>query len=173
MKLLYNWVLPVLLLLLIPVGNTLSFGDEVSELVKKGDEYYSKFDNLDALAEYEQAYEKRPDDFEILSRLTRTYNDVGEDYKDKKLEDAEIYFEKGFELAELMRDKYPQRPETFFYLAATRGNLALFRGGKEKVKLGRDVEEYAKKAVELNPYYGPAYVALGVYYREVANRNGC
>lgn len=171
MKLSNYWVITILLILFMTAGSTDVPGDEVADLVKKGDGYYSKFDNLDALGEYERAYEQRPDDFEILNRLTRTYNDVGEDYKDKKSEKAVEYLEKGFKLAELMKEKYPQRPETYFYLAATRGNLALFRGGKEKVKLGRDVEGYARKAVEIDPYCGPAYVALGVYYREVANLN--
>lgn len=159
------------LVLIIFYANTHVHGDGVAELIKKGDEYYSEFANLSALAEYEKAFEQKPDDFEIITKLTRSYNDVGEDYKEEESAEAEEYFEKGYRLAELMKEKYPQRSETYFYLAATRGNLALFRGGKDKVRLGRDVEQYAKKALELDPYYGPAYVALGVYYREVANLN--
>lgn len=147
------------------------YGEDFTQLVRKGDEYYSKFDNTDALKEYEKAYEQRPDSEQALMKLTRAYNDIGEEYKDQKSPEAVDYFQKGIELAEKMKDKYPQDPETYFYLAITRGNLAMFKGGKDKVKLGRDVESYAKKAIELDPNFGPAYVALGVYYREVANLN--
>lgn len=161
----------VLLIFIVNAGNISASEDEVAELVQKGDKYYAKFDNTDALTEYKQAYDQEPDDWEALMKLTRAYNDIGEEYKDKSSQKAVDYFEKGFELAELMKEKYPQSPESYFYMAVTRGNLAMFKGGKDKVKLGRDVEQYAKKAIELDPNYGPAYIALGVYYREVANLN--
>ena len=70
-----------------------------------------------------------------------------------------------------MREKFPDRPETYFHLSAAYGNLALFKGGKSKVKIGRDVEQYAKKAIELDSTYAPAYVALGLFYREVSDLN--
>ena len=147
------------------------FSSELDSLIEKGDKYYYDFSNLSALKEYTKAYGLDPENFEVLMKITRAYNDVGEDYKEQGSAGAEGYFIKAFEYSEIMKEMFPEKAESYFYLAATRGNLALFKGGKEKVKLGRDVEKYARKAIELKPDYGEPHVALGVYYREVANLN--
>jgi len=145
--------------------------EQILNYINTGDEYYSKFDNINALNNYKEAYNLDPNSFEILMKLTRAYNDVGEDYKEQGSAEAEGYFIKAFEHSEIMKELFPERGETYFFMAATRGNLALFKGGRDKVKLGRDVEKYARKAIELKPDYGEPHVALGVYYREVANLN--
>ena len=145
--------------------------EQVLNYINTGDEYYSKFDNINALNNYKEAYNLDPNSFEILMKLTRAYNDVGEDFKEQGSRETESYFIKAVVHSEIMKELFPEEEGTYFYLAATRGNLALFKGGKDKVKLGRDVEKYAKKAIELKPDYGEPHVALGVYYREVANLN--
>jgi len=164
------------LILLIPfitcvLGSRVLGAEQVLNYINTGDEYYSKFDNIKALNNYKGAYSLDPNSFEILMKLTRAYNDVGEDFKEQGSREAESYFIKAFEHSEIMKELFPEKGETYFFMAATRGNLALFKGGKEKVKLGRDVERYARKAIELKPDYGEPHVALGVYYREVANLN--
>jgi len=164
------------LILLIPfiscvLGSRVLGAEQILSHINTGDEYYSKFDNINALTNYKEAYSLDPNSFEILMKLTRAYNDVGEDFKEQGSREAESYFIKALEHSEIMSEMFPDRAETYFYLAATRGNLALFKGGKDKLKLARDVEKYAKKAIELKPDYGEPHVALGVYYREVANLN--
>ena len=149
----------------------IAYSSELDSIIEKGDKYYNDFSNLGALKEYTKAYGLDPENFEVLMKITRAYNDVGEDYKEQGSVEAEGYFIKAFEHSEIMKELFPQRGETYFFMAATRGNLALFKGGKEKVKLGRDVEKHARKAIELKPDYGEPHVALGVYYREVANLN--
>jgi len=147
------------------------FSSELDSIIETGDKYYNDFSNLEALEEYTKAYVLDPKNFEVLMKITRAYNDVGEDLKEQGSAEAEGYFIKAFEHSEIMKELFPESGETYFYLAATRGNMALFKGGREKVKLGRDVEKYARKAIELKPDYGEPHVALGVYYREVANLN--
>jgi len=149
----------------------IAYSSELDSIIEKGDKYYNSFSNLEALEEYTKAYGLNPKNFEVLMKITRAYNDVGEDYKEQGSAGTEGYFIKAFEYSEIMKELFPEKGETFFFMAATRGNLALFKGGKEKVKLGRDVEKYARKAIELKPDYGEPHVALGVYYREVANLN--
>jgi tetratricopeptide (TPR) repeat protein len=136
--------------------------------VKKGDEYYEQFRNQEALAEYQKAYEIAPDEYAVLMKLTRAYNDVGEDLNS---DEAEIHFKKAISHAKLLQEKFPDRAEAYFYLAATSGNLALSKSGKEKVRLSRDIEKYAKKSITLDPEFASGYIALGIYYREVANLN--
>ncbi len=167
----HTYLLIKIALALVFLGSLVVRGEEVGHFVVQGDKYYNGFNNLEALAEYKKAYNIDSESFEILMKLTRAYNDVGEDLKEEGSKAAERYFKDAFRFSEKMRELFPEKAETYFFLAASRGNLALFKGGKDKVKLGRDVESYAKKAIEINPDYAPAYVALGVFYREVANLN--
>lgn len=136
--------------------------------IVKGDEYYQRFDNLKSLAEYQKAYNIIGENYEVLIKLTRAYNDIGEDLNSKE---SEAYFKKAAEYAEILAKKFPNKAETYFYLSATYGNLALFKSGKEKVSFARDVEKNAKKAIELDPKFAKPYVVLGVYYRGVADLN--
>lgn len=136
--------------------------------VRKGDEYYGQFRNQEALSEYQKAYEIAPDEYEVLMKLTRAYNDVGEDLNS---DEAEAHFRKAISYAKLLQEKFPDKAEAYFYLAVTSGNLALSKSGKEKVRLSRDIEKYAKKSISLDPKFAPGYIALGIYYREVANLN--
>ncbi|MCD4779047.1 MAG: tetratricopeptide repeat protein [Candidatus Omnitrophica bacterium] len=136
--------------------------------LQKGDQYYVKHDNRKALESYMQAYAINPTQYEALMKLTRAYNDIGEDLNNNQ---SKEYYEKAVRYAELLQRQFPKKAEPYYLLSASYGNLALFRGGKEKVKLSRKVENNAKKAIELDPDYGLAYMVLGVYYREVANLN--
>lgn len=144
------------------------FAQDVQTFLKQGDEYYEQLDNAKALAEYEKAYELAPDDFDVLMRLTRSCNNVGEDIDS---DDSEPYFERAVEYAEKMLDLYPEKAETHYFLSVSYGNLAMFSGGKTKVKLSRNVKEHAEKAIELDPDHPESYVVLGIYYREIANLN--
>jgi tetratricopeptide (TPR) repeat protein len=139
--------------------------------IEQGDKYYSKFNNLDAIREYEKAYRLSPNGFDVLSKLANAYNDYGEDLKDSNSDGAETYFEDAIKYAEILKSKYPTRAESYFLVASAYGNLALYKGGKDKVRLARNLEKYAKKAIELDPNFAPAYVVLGIYYRETATLN--
>lgn len=167
----YRYFIFALFVNLIFFADLSAMSTKLNTILLKGDKYYNNFNNLRALKEYTKAYGIDPKNFEVLMKITRAYNDVGEDYKEQGSTEAEGYFIKAFEHSEIMKELFPQRGETYFFMAATRGNLALFKGGRDKVKLGRDVEKYARKAIELKPDYGEPHVALGVYYREVANLN--
>ncbi len=144
------------------------FAEDYRTFLEKGDEYYRDFDNSKALEEYEKAYELAPEEFEMLMRMTRTCNNVGEDLDSKE---SKPYFEKAVEYAELLLEKFPEKVDTYYYLSVSYGNLALFKGGETKVKLSRKVKQNAEKAVELDPQRPEPYVVLGIYYREIANLN--
>ncbi len=139
-------------------------------LLAPGDSLRQVFDNAGALAEYSRLAATHPDAFEVLIRLTQAHNDYAQDLlADGRKKEAEAHFEDAVAMAERMRDLYPERPEPYFFLAATSGNLALFKGGKQKVRIGRAVEAYARMAIELDSTYALPYLALGIFYREVAS----
>ena len=144
-------------------------GDNVKEFMDKGDKAYAEFKNFSALLYYRKAYELAPDRYDVLAKLTASCNNAGEDSPDKN--DAKRYFKEAIEYARTLVKKHPDKAEAYFYLAITNGNLSLFRSGRGKAEAGRNIEKYAKKAIVIDPDFSPAYVTLGIYYREVAQMN--
>jgi tetratricopeptide (TPR) repeat protein len=157
----------IVFLLMISVSFAYSAGED---LIAEGDNLYDKFDNLNALEKYEEAYKLDPNNYDVLLRLARTYNDAGEEfYELKKMEEAEAYINKGVKFAELFKNKFPDSAAAFTYMAMAYGNLALFKGGNEKVKLAKKIEENAKKALTMDPDNYINYIILGIYNRELAS----
>ncbi|MCW5204176.1 hypothetical protein VU12_14710 [Desulfobulbus sp. US4] len=138
------------------------------ELIKQGDIFYHQFENLEALTSYKKALEITPGNFECQTKVIRAYNDVGEDLSSEK---SEPYYEHAVRQAEELQVKFPEKAESYYWLAVSCGNLALLRGSKEKVKLSSFVEKNIQKAIRMNPDYADAYVVLGIYYKEVAGLN--
>jgi len=139
-----------------------------SPILSAGDEYHEKFKNAEALKLYKQAYDADPDNFEACFKMVRAYIDTGEDTDS---EESEKYYVKAVESAREMVKKYPDKADSHYMLALAIGKLALFKGGKEKVKMSRAIERSAKKALEIDPGAFRPYLLLGVYYREIANLN--
>jgi len=141
----------------------------VSDFLALGDARYADFDNPGAMALYQRAAKRVPHNFDVLMRLARTMNDTAKDLlaaHNKKA--AERVMDRAVAVVDTMQARFPDRAQTYFYLAATYGNLALFKGGKSKVRIGRAVEQFARRAIALDSTYALPYIALGIFYREVA-----
>jgi tetratricopeptide (TPR) repeat protein len=138
--------------------------DTIAAHLERGDALYRQFDNRGALREYESAYQASPNDFVVLSRMIRIYNDLGRLEMDRNGGGKEENF-KAVEYAEQLQNLYPDRAETYFWLALAKGSTARFLGMSDKAKIGKSVEEYARKAIELDPRYSHAYMILGIFYR--------
>jgi len=155
------FALATLLVGMLPV---LLLADTIAAHLERGDALYRQFDNRGALREYESAYRAFPNDFVVLARMIRIYNDLGRLEMDGN-EGGKAENFKAVEYAEQMRKLYPDRAETYFWLALARGSTARFLGISDKAKIGKSVEEYARKAIELDPQYSHAYMILGIFYR--------
>ena len=150
---------------------TFILANEYCTLLEKGDALYRQFDNAAALEFYRQACQAAENNYEALLKTTRAYNDLGEDCWETDKTQAEENFRLAVEHAEQLQQQFPDSAKSYVYLATTYGNLALFKGGKDKVKLARNLETNCQKAIALNPARGMPYLILGIYYREVANLN--
>jgi tetratricopeptide (TPR) repeat protein len=149
---------------------TLSFPNDFETFLTKGDEFHKNFDNVNAVINYEKAYNLAPDNYEILLKLTVTYNDAGEEYVQLRKRDlAEKYINKAVEYAEIFHKKFSDSADVYCYLALSYGNVAMFRGSKEKIKLANVVKENATKSLQMDPDQFVPYVVLGIYHREIAN----
>lgn len=145
-----------------------SLGKRCDSLIDLGDQHYDAFRNKEALEYYKQAYASCSGQYEPLMKMVRGYIDAGEDDGKEFAEDA---FVTALRYADTLQRSYPDSVESYFLKAVAAGNLALFRGGTEKVKLVRIIESNLKKAIARDSLYDPAYVVLGAYYREVATAN--
>jgi tetratricopeptide (TPR) repeat protein len=142
------------------------------DYLHEGDYYHEKYDNVNAVKSYEKALKISPDDYWVLSKLTLAYNDAGEEkFGFKKLDEAETYITKGVSTAELLQSKYPDSSLSYTYLALSYGNIAMFKGGKGKIKYAFKVKLNAEKAMKMNPEDVYPYIILGIYYREAAGLN--
>ncbi len=142
--------------------------DRFETHLTKGDVYYRACDNARALLEYRRAYVLAPDSLSTLLRLVRTYNDMGRLKLDVD-SSAQTYYQKAVEYAEIMTRLYPNRPESHFWLALGRGSLIPFLGVGDKIRIGKEVQEEARKALELDSTFSHAYVILAIFERQGAN----
>ncbi|HLE56085.1 MAG TPA: tetratricopeptide repeat protein [Rhodothermia bacterium] len=133
----------------------------------RADSLAGKFEYAKAIGAYRSAGSEK--EFRTLSGLSHAENMLGMDLLAMRDRDgAEAHFQRAIDAAERMGELYPDSASTHFNLAGAYGNLALVKGAKAKVRLGRDVERYAQRALEIDSTHSDALTVLGVFYREVA-----
>ncbi len=143
---------------------------EVNALLAEGDVFYRRLDNQLAITTYRKALTIDSTSFNALSRLTRTATDLGKDFQaENQKDEAEEAFLEAVKYAQVMERNYVDSSRTHFYLALSKGNLALFKGGREKVVIGREVEKHCKRGIVLDSMDAEILVAYGVFNREVTN----
>ena len=136
----------------------------------KGDDYYKKFDLINAAKNYDSAYKQNPYNYFVLERVTKVFNDLGEDYYEiNDKEHAEQSFNKAVKYAEIFYSKFPDSAKVYTLIGMSYGNLALYKGGNEKIKLANKIRENAEKSIKLNPNDYLPYIVLGIYNREIAS----
>jgi len=142
------------------------------DYIHEGDLYHEKYDNVNAVKSYEKAFQNSPNNYWVLSKLTLAYDDAGEEMLElKKRDESEVYVDKAVTTAELLQSKFPNSSLSYTYLALSYGNIAMFKGGKEKIKYAFKVKINAEKAMKMNPDDVYPYIILGIYYREAAGLN--
>jgi tetratricopeptide (TPR) repeat protein len=133
------------------------------------DRYFDAFDYDKAIEVYRNLLPSDTTDYRTLTRLTESWNLRGLDLQAAGEKDAaELAFEHAVLFAEQTGRHHPDSARTYVNLAAAYGNLALFRGGKTKVHIGRQVEEYTEKALEIDSTDVIALSIMGVFHREVS-----
>lgn len=159
-----------LFLILLFLAAAQFYPNTYSDFLIQGDRYYSEFDNKSALEDYLQAYNLSPGSYDVLFRLARTYNDLGEEYYEYRDSDnSEKMINEALKFSEMLTKNYPDSAASYAYLAMSFGNMALYKGGKEKVRLAHKIEDNAKKSLQMNPNQYLSYVILGIYYRQIAD----
>ena len=137
------------ILIILTACSSLSRADGYKDYISKGDSLYNQFYFEDAITQYEKAYKLTPDDYYIILRLTRTYNDLGEEYyeqRNKKKAETAVY--KALQFAQEFKRIFPDSARVYSYLAWSYGNVALYKGGNEKVKLAYEIKNNAEESID-------------------------
>ncbi|MEM8486917.1 MAG: hypothetical protein AAF564_15295 [Bacteroidota bacterium] len=143
---------------------------KVNALLAEGDVFYRRLDNKLAIASYRQAFAIDSTSFDVLSRLARTATDLGRDlHAEQQNGDAERLFIEAVQYADLLLIDNGQQVRTHFYLALTKGNLALFQGGRKKIAFAREIEQHCLDGLRIDSTHAELLVAYGVFKREVAS----
>ena len=141
--------------------STFALGQNLAE----GDKLYKEGKFFESVAVYEKVLEKNPGDYEVLWRLSRSYdmqanNETKKSSKKKVLEKAVDYAERAIAANE---DGF----EGHVYLAQSLGKSASVVSSEEKVKNTYRIRNSAQKAIELNPSHYKPYMLLGMWHRKV------
>ena len=142
---------------------------DVAEKVATGDAALAKFDLDGAIAAYREARQVAPADYESAWKLARALVDKGTLTKERSGQ-KDFYMEAERLAREAVRLD-PKHSKGHTHLAIAVGKLALFEGGKRKVKLSDEVKAEVQKAIDLDPQDDLAYHVLGIWNREVAELN--
>lgn len=161
MKLLY---LLSIFFLNAPFINSANFDDDII----KGDSCYSKFDLQNAYTFYKKAYNIQPKNYLAIMKLTRVSNDLCEYYyelRDKDSSEKEVNL--AVSTAETFHSLFPDSAKVYTFLAWSYGNLALFKGGKDKIKLAHKIKDNAEKAIKMDSTDYLPYIILSIYNRQI------
>ncbi len=146
--------------------------EEVARLMAKADSLASIWDHSGAVEVYLEILKIDPNNYRACWKAGDEYTEVADRLPDKEKEKKELYFDKARKLCERAIEINPDGWEGHFRLAVALGRLALFRGGKEKIKLSKMIKAEADTALILNPNADLVYHVLGRWHQNLANLSG-
>jgi tetratricopeptide (TPR) repeat protein len=139
-----------------------AFANEII-YIQTGDEYFNNQKYLDAIKEYKKVLDINPNNDEVLWRIGRAYNEIGEDAsKEERL----AYHEKAVKYCQRAIVLNPQSIEGHFELSRSLGQLALFKGPLKSLYLGSKIKKEAEIVLKLDYTHDGAHHILGIWYRE-------
>ena len=113
-----------------------------------------------------------PDNYQLLcsisDNVTGRARHMPEDSRADKAAKEAVY-EEALTFARHAVEVNEGHGEGWFQVGQALGRLALFRGGKTKVEMSKEVKQVFEKALELDPRHAGALHGLARWHREVAN----
>lgn len=146
--------------------------DSAQIYLTKADEYAEAWEHELAIKNYQKVLEFDSTNYRAHWKLGDEYCELANNLPDDQEAQKEELFEKARLNSEKAIEINPDGFEGHLKLSTALGRLALFRGGKEKIKLSKLVKTEAEKALELNPESNIANHILGVWQQNVANLSG-
>ena len=141
--------------------------------IAKGDKQYDvDKDFVGALASWRAALDADSSSAGLCWRIAKATRDVGARAElDGDKEKAEASFRQAVAAARRAVKLAPDRAEGHLELGIALGRLALFEGGKQKVRLSKEVKAEGDRALAIDPNLDRAHHLLGRWNRSIATLN--
>lgn len=140
-----------------------------SEWEKKGDSHEAAGKPREALAAYQQAEKKSPDDAGLLVKIAKQYGDLmpslGKAAAKDAAESSLAYSRRAVKAA-------PKSSDPHLAVALSLGKLTPYLGSREKIEASREIKSEADIALKLNPRSDYAHHMLGRWHQEMAGIGG-
>jgi len=145
----------------------------IAEHIAAGDSLYDALQPDAAAEQYRAAVFMNAGNYEALWKLARAQMDVAkqllgdenEKERDRLYNDAWIYAAEAIRVDSL-------DAEGHFMLASIMGRLSRTKGGKERVRFGKEIYNGAATALELDPQHDGAHHVIGAWHAEVKRLSG-
>lgn len=135
-----------------------------------GDSALVRLDLATASAAYTRAHQAAPQNYEAAWKLARALADQAT--LSTKRDEQERLCQEAALVARAAITIEPRGAKGHAFLAVALGKLALFTGGKRKVRLSHEVKAEADSALALDPDEDLAHHVLGVWNREIVELPG-
>jgi tetratricopeptide (TPR) repeat protein len=161
-------------LVLLTLSLNLPAATPASDL-RAGDGYFAKFDDVDALAEYERAAQLDPKNFEALWKAAMTCINVGDRVgRDAKGDETTKlrYFKRAEDYALSALEMKPDDSRAHFLYAAALARRVSSFGRKEQIAAAYKIKDEIDRAIALDPGNDLAWHALAFWHRTLAEISG-
>lgn len=142
--------------------------DSIDALLQKGDELHNKWKHQESLEVYQQISRKETNNYQAVWRIARAYAKIAQNASDAA---KEKFYQQAMDTGKKAVALNPNDAQGHLWLAIAEGRLALFKGGKEKVSLSKEVKSETEMVLKLDPRNDIGYHILGCWHREVATLN--
>jgi tetratricopeptide (TPR) repeat protein len=145
-------------------------GEDVAELIAKGDQFDKQLQAKEALECYLPANKIEPNNVDLLVRIARQYRHLMADAptKKEKLRLGAVSLEYANRAATLA----PNNAEAQLSPAISYGKMLPFMGSKDQVNAAPRIKAAVDRALELDPTNDNAWHILGRWNRVLADVNG-
>ena len=139
------------------------------EWIEQGDSFDRQFKSAEALAAYQKALAAKPDDADLLRKISKQYVEMVLDApsKKEKLRLAQL----GYDTALQAKKLAPNDPEVRVTVAIAAGRLAFYSEPRRRLELSSVVRSESAQSVKLDPRFALGWHVLGRWNYEIANLN--
>ena len=156
-------------LLLLLAFASLAFSQSAAEWKRKGDALDAAGRTKDALAAYQEAAKKSPNDAAILVKIAKQYGDMMTTLAGAARKDAAA---KSLEYSRKAVAVAPKFSDSHLALAISLGKNTEFMGTRQKIEASREMKTAADTALRLNRKSDYAHHLLGRWHQEMAGIGG-
>ena len=152
---------------------TSAFGQTTSEHIHRGDSAFEALEPEIALEHYRAAHLSDPQHYEAIWKFARSQVDVAKMLiDDSTAERRDSLYGVAVAMAEGATYFDSLDAEGHAILASAIGRLSRTKGGRERVRYGREIYDEAAWAIELDPNHDGAHHVIGAWHAEIMRLSG-